>query len=267
MTRHRRSRAAVEAWHFERATVADLRERRWLRLHALLIGGVSLALCWAVSRGLDAAGVDSLAWRPLLALWLSYPLYIGLIALWARWLLSRDESGLDVDPGALCDGADALVRAPGSVFQSGGGGDFGGGGASGDFDEPGGMADGAGEVLGKTLEGVGGALDADEGVVIVVPLAIVIGVAAALAAGLGLLVFGLFGVEVLLGVAVEIAFASFGGALAWRAQREGWLTHVLRRTLWPMLVLSVITAAAGWALHHWVPEAQTVPQALRLLWP
>ena len=127
MTSHRRGRTAVEAWHFERATVADLRERRWLRVHALLIGGVSLALCWAVSRGLDAAGVDSLAWRPVLALWISYPLYIGLIALWARWLLSHDDSGLDVDPGGLVDGADALVRAPGSVFQSGGGGDSVGG--------------------------------------------------------------------------------------------------------------------------------------------
>lgn len=267
MTRHRGRRNVVEAWHFERATVADLRERRWLRLHALLIGGVSLAICWVMSRVLDAAGVDSLAWRPVLALWLSYPLYIGLIALWARWLLSHDDSGPDVDPGDLVDAADALVNAPGSVFRSGGGGDFGGGGASGDFGGADGVGDAAGEVLGKTLEGVGAALDADEGVVIVVPLAVVIGVAAALAAGLGLLVFGLFGVEVLLGVAVEIAFASFGGALAWRAQREGWLTHVLRRTLRPMLVLTALTVAAGWGLHHWVPQAQTVPQALRLLWP
>ena len=123
-------------------------------------------------------------------------------------------------------------------------------------------------MLGKTFEGVGGALDAaDEGAVVVVPLLLVIGVAAALAAGLGLLVFGLFGVEVLLGVAVEIAFASVGGALAWRAQREGWLTHALRRTLWPMAWLSAVTAAVGWALHLWLPQAHTLPQAWRLLWP
>lgn len=108
---------------------------------------------------------------------------------------------------------------------------------------------------------------ADEGVVVVVPLALVIGVALAIAAGLGLLVFGLFGVEVLLGIAVEIAFASVGGALAWRARREGWLRHALRRTFTPMLGLSAVTAAAGWALHHWLPQAHTVPQALRLLWP
>jgi hypothetical protein len=45
---------------------------------------------------------------------------------------------------------------------------------------------------------------------------------------------GLFGVEVLIGVAVEIAFASAGGALALKAQREGWLGHAVRRTLGPM---------------------------------
>jgi hypothetical protein len=243
-----RRRPASEAWRFEQATVAELRARRWLRLHVLLLGGVSLGVCWAVSRGLDAVGVDSLAWRPLLALWVSYPLYLGLLALWARWLLSRETGdGGDIDAGDLVDAADQLIDAPGSVFRAGGGGDFGGGGASGDFD---------------------GALDAaDEGIVVVVPLMVVVAVAVAMAVGLGLLVFGLFGVEVLLGVAVEIAFASVGSALAWRAQREGWLSHALRRTFWPMLGLSAVIAAAGWALHHWLPQAHTVPQALRLLWP
>lgn len=259
----RRRRAAFDARHFERATVDDLRARRWLRLHVLMIGAVTLAMCWGVSRGLDAVGVDSLAWRPLLALWLSYPLYLGLMALWARWLLSRDEAGVDADPGVLVDAADLLANAPGSAFRSGGGGDFGGGGASGDFDAP---LDAVGEVVGKTVSRtVEASFDADEGVVIAVPVAIVVGVALGLAFGLGLLVFGLFGVEVLLGVAVEIAFASFGGALAWRARREGWLLHALRRTLLPMLALSLFTAGVGWALHHWVPQASTVPQALRLL--
>ena len=42
------------------------------------------------------------------------------------------------------------------------------------------------------------------------PLAIVVGIAALIATGLSLAVFGLFGVEVLLGVAVEIAFAAAG---------------------------------------------------------
>lgn len=260
-----KSRRAVEAWHFEQATVADLRERRWLRLHALMIGAVGLALCWAVSRGLDAAGVDSLAWRPLLALWLSYPLYLGLLALWARWLLSRDDGGGDIDPSGVFDAADALVKAPGSVFRSGGGGDFGGGGASADFDAP---ADALGEAVVKTVgKTVEGAFEADEGIVIAVPLAVVIGVALGLALGLGILVFGLFGVEVLLGVAVEIAFASVGGAWAWRARREGWLAHALRRTLVPMVALSLVVVAVGGVLHVWVPDAHTVPQALRLLWP
>lgn len=265
MTARRPRRGGFDDAHFERATVGDLRARRWLRLHVAMIAAASLALCWAVSRALDAAGVDSLAWRPLLALWLSYPLYLGLMALWARWLLSRDEASADIDPSGLADAADALVSAPGSVFRAGGGGDFGGAGASADFEAP---LDGASNAIGRAVSTtVGGAFEADEAVVIAVPLAIVVGVALGLAFGLGLLVFGLFGVEVLLGVAVEIAFASAGAAVAWRARREGWLVHALRRTWLPMLALSGLTAAIGWSLHHWAPEAATLPQALRLLWP
>jgi hypothetical protein len=261
-------RTGLDPRRFEQDTVQDLRARRWLRLHVLMIGALSLALCWAVSRGLAAAGVDSLAWRPLLALWLSYPLYLGLLALWARGLLSRDEASGDVDPSVLVDAADALVNAPGSMFRSGGGGNFGGAGASADFDAACNapvevMGESVSQVVGKTVEG---AFEADEAAVVAVPLAVVVGLALGLAFGLGLVAFGLFGVEVLLGVAVEIAFASVGGALAWRARREGWLRHALRRTVVPMLALSLVTAAVGGALHHWAPQARTIPQALQLLW-
>lgn len=92
---------------------------------------------------------------------------------------------------------------------------------------------------------------ADEGAVVLVPVALVIGVAVALATVLGFAVFGLFGVEVLIGVAVEIAFASAGGALALKTQREGWLGHAVRRTIGPMPVALAITVLTGLAIGHW----------------
>jgi hypothetical protein len=95
--------------------------------------------------------------------------------------------------------------------------------------------------------------------------AVVVGVAALLAGALGVAVFGLFGIEVLLGVAVEIAIASAGGALAYRARREGWLAHALSRTVGPAAIVLVLVAALGATIDHWQPQADSLPQALRAL--
>jgi hypothetical protein len=116
-----------------------------------------------------------------------------------------------------------------------------------------------GEAASTVAEAIGGA---DEGAAVLVPLALAMGVALALATALGFAVFGLFGVEVLMGVAVEISFASVGGALALKAQREGWLGHAMRRTLGPMAVVMALTVLTDLAIGHWLPEARTLPQAL-----
>jgi len=260
---------------FERATRADLHERRWLRWHALLLGGTTLVLCLAVSGSLRRLGVDSVLWRPLLALALTYPLYLALLWLWGRWLVSREEADDALDAGdaidagmELADGVARMLPRRASPL-SGGGGDYAGGGATGRFDlasEAGGaLSDASGAVADAVGSAAGAAGDSDEAGAVVVPLVVVIGVAVALAAALGFAVFGLFGVEVLTGVAVEVAFASFGGALAWRGRREGWLAHALRRTAWPMAGLLASMAVAGLLVQTWLPEARTWPQALRLL--
>ena len=120
----------------------------------------------------------------------------------------------------------------------------------------------AGDIAQGTLELAG---SADEGLAVAVPLALVLGIAALIASALSVAVFGLFGVEVLLGVAVEIAFASAGGALAFRARREGWLLHAAGRTWRPMLILLVLAAVLGVVIDRWMPQAGSLPQAVRLL--
>jgi hypothetical protein len=244
---------------FEHAVRADLRARRWLRWHSFLLASTCLLAMWGVSAALMHAGIDTLALRWPLAFAAAYAVFIGLLHLWCRWLLSHDEFEGDVDPGLVDlprprSGADP-------VFRSGEGGDFGGGGASGSF-EAGDAVEGATKVAGQAFEA---AASADEGIVIAVPLAVVVGVGALLAGGLGVAVFGLFGIEVLLGVAVEIAIASAGGALAYRARREGWLAHALSRTLGPAAIVLVLAGALGATIDHWLPQAHSLPQALRAL--
>ena len=81
---------------------SDLLERRWVRLHVTLIGLVTFASLWGLAHALMRTGVDSMALRHGLALIGAYLIYLGLLWLWARWLLSREES---------CDGLD-LVDLP-----------------------------------------------------------------------------------------------------------------------------------------------------------
>ena len=249
---------------FEQQVRADLLARRWLRLHAFLIAATVFAACWGLSATLMHFGVERLSLRWALSLALTYPVFVGVLWLWCRWLLSRDEGdiqadGLDVP---TLHGDAGIDGSP--PFRSCGGGDFGGGGASASFDGDGGseMVEGAGKAFGKGLEV---AFAAEEGAVVTVPLVLVLGFAVAVAAGLGIAIFGLFGIEVLLGIAVEIAFASAGGALAWRARREGWLAHSLSRTWAPMLVVLLLAAGAGAAIDHWLPQAHSLPHALRLM--
>jgi hypothetical protein len=243
---------------FEHAVRADLIARRWLRWHSFLLATLCFGAAWATSAALMRMGLETLALRWPIAFGIAYAVFIGLLWVWCRWLLSRDEA--DGDPGL--DVGDLDVGSGGNAdpaFRSAGGGDFGGGGATGSFDG-GAEIETAGEAAGTALEA---AASADEGIVIAVPLAIVLGMAALIASALGVAVFGLFGIEVLLGVAVEIAIASAGGALAYRARREGWLAHALSRTFWPMVVLLLIVTVLGAAIDHWVPQANSLPQALR----
>lgn len=278
-----RSRAAARAsplsvaLKFEHGIRADLRHRRWIRVHVFLIGIVTFGALWGLSHTLMAAGIEAMALRHGVALVGAYVIYLGLLWLWCRWLLSRDEGSLDMaDPGFdLHSSSSSRGAEPAEVvaFRSGGGGDFGGGGASASFDAPDGVAetlsaaaDAGGSAMGKVASTAAEAVgSADEGAVVLLPLALAIGVAVALASALGFAVFGLFGVEVLMGVAVEIAFASAGGALALKAQREGWLHHAVRRTAGPMAIVLAATVLTALAIGHWLPEAKTLPQALERL--
>jgi len=250
-----------------------LHEQRWMRLHIVLIALCTFLLCWGSSSLLMRAGVEHLAVRYGLATLLTYLGYVALLRLWGAYLLRRDDGVAD---GSL-DAADVAIDvadlvwprsgstggAPSPVVRSGGGGDFGGAGTSAHFDGPGTQTL---KDWGPSLGDVGDALgSADEGAVVIVPLAVVVGLALLLSTAFGVAVFGLFGVEVLTAVAVEIALASAGGALAVKAQREGWLSLTLRKTAGPMALVCGATVAMGALLEAFVPQVNTLPAAIRLL--
>mgnify|MGYP000869455978 FL=1 len=221
----RHARAATRRW---------LQAHRWMRLHVALIALLCLVALWGTSALLRGLGVEALALRYAASLAVGYAVYLVLLRLWAAYLLSRETGdGADVVDVAEM-GVDLVQGAAGAL-------------------------DGAGSL-------VEAAAGADEAAVVLVPLALAITVALALAAVLGFGVTALFGVEVLLSVTVEVALASAAAGLAWRHQadigRQGWLATALAHTWRGALALWLAGVLVGAAVDHWLPQADSLPQAL-----
>ena len=256
-----------------RRDVADhLRRRHSLRVHGWCIGSFTLALMWATSHAQKVLGVDSLALRYLVTLGVGYLAYLLVLRLWAAWLVRRrDEGDGWVDGGVDLSGAwpgrgsGGGPHTPG--LRPGGGGDFGGAGASGDWDVGAAAhADAAGsafkDVAGGALEV---AVSAEEGAVVAVPVVAIFLIGAALLSGAGALAWLYFGWEVLLAVAVEVAFSVATARAAMGVERAGWLSAAVRLTWKPLLGALLCAVVLGAAIDHFVPHAQSLPEALRIL--
>lgn len=255
------------------ALAERLQSRHRLRLHGWCIGSFTLALMWATSHVQMVLGVDSLALRYLVTLGVGYVAYLLVLRAWAAWLVEPRRHGDALD--AALDAASDLpwpqqgrpAPAPGvAPAPPGGGGDFGGAGASGDY----GPADGAGDGLEQSLgdlagDALGAAAGADEGAVVVVPVVGIFLIGLAIAFGAGALAWLYFGWEVLLTVAVELAFSVATARAAMGAERAGWLGAAVRLTWKPLLGALLCAVALGAALDHFMPHAHSLPEAVRIL--
>ena len=248
-------------------TAAGLRQRllarHSLRWHGLCIGSFTMALMWATSHLQMVMGVDSLALRYLVTLGVGYGAYLLVLRLWAARLVGHRSEGAQWD-GAV-DLPDVWPgRGPGggsgtTLPRAGGGGDFGGAGAEGDFGN--GLGD-LGDVAGGALEAAG---SADEGAVVLVPLVAVFLMGVLLLAGAGALAMLYFGWDVLLAVAVELAFSVVTARAAVGMERGGWLGAAVRLTWKPLLGALLCAVALGATMDHFWPGVQSLPQAVRLM--
>ncbi|WP_442854063.1 hypothetical protein [Acidovorax sp. Leaf76] len=254
----------------QHASVArTLQQRYSLRLHGLLIGSFTLLLMWCTSHMQMLAGVESLALRYAVTLSVGYLGYLLVLRAWAARLVRRREEEEDsVD--ANVDLPDLSWPGGGSPSVGGhvpmprtGGGNFGGGGASGDYGSSSGSD---GSALGDLASGAADALgSADEGAVVVVPVVAIFLIGAALILGAGSLAMLFFGWDVLLTVAVEIAFSVATARAAVGVEREGWLGAAVRLTWKPLLGALICAVALGATIDHFLPDVQSLPQAVRAI--
>lgn len=255
---------SVRLW--ENSVERQLRQRHWLWLHGACIGSIVLGVMWAAAHLQMLMGSDSLALRYLVTLGIGYLGYLFVLRTWAAVLVGR-ESGHPDFSGDLPlpdfgGSLDVEALRPDGLFQSGGGGDFGGGGASADFSGAADSGEGLGEVASGALEAAAGA---DEGVVVVVPVVAIFLIGCAILFGAGSLLLLYFGWEALLTVAVELAFTYASARTAVRVVREGWLSAAVRLTWKPLLGALFCAVLLGASLDYFVPSAHSLPHAIKLI--
>lgn len=241
-----------------------LQQRHWLGLHAALTGGLSLAGMSLLSLGLLQAGMHSMAVRYGLALAGGYLLYLLLVRLWAGCMLRRDWEIPDVLSGNSGGSSTCLHKSAG--FESGQGGSYGGGGANGAWEDT--LAEAAPsspsgiDLPDMDLPDMDGL---DEGAVVLVPVLLVFTALLVAVTGAGSLLWLVFGADLFLAVAVEVAFALLMARTLYVVEREGWLLVALRLSWKPVLGALIVAVALG-ALGDWLfPEADTLVQVLRSL--
>ena len=244
----------------------DLSGRFWLRVHASVIVAGTFGASFLANLALLGLGLDGVVVRWLIAIVIGYAMFFLLVRVWLAYVGIRTMSMADVDDGGLVDWSAPRGGAPDIPFR-GGGGQFGGGGASGNFaavraDAVEGALPRLGSASAKSGRGFGLSVDlGDAGFLVIVLGVIVLAVVAALAGSAIHIVW----------IAPDLfADAAFGALLASgalpglrRIDEPDWDGHVLRATWKPLLAVVVVAVAAAIALGHWFPEARTLGEAWR----
>ncbi|WP_372659005.1 hypothetical protein [Hydrogenophaga sp.] len=250
--RHRifiRSQAIQRA---RRKLEAESYPRLQMTLIAALTGAFGLLSSFVMLR----QGVESMALRYPLAVGLAYAMFLFLVWLWLRTNREDYADVPDLSPSSGSgSGGSGEVGMP---IRSGGRGDFGGGGASAQFDRAGSpVADSPG--LSSDLGDAAGAIaEADE---LAIPLLAVV-------LAVGLAVASLYIIYIAPALLAELLV---DGALSYALYRyvrgddpEHWLVTAVRRTALPFVFTAIFVAVAGAGMSAYAPGARSIGEVVRV---
>lgn len=203
-------------------------------------------------------GLTAMWARYPIAILLAYAVFLLLLRLWLSYQRGgRDGGEWAGDANLLDAGADLLGGAGrsggGGSFNLGGGGDFGGGGAGGSWGQSlgGGSAGGSsggGSLLGNLDLNVD---DEGCGLVVLAVLLIVGGLAASL--------YVVWAAPVLLAEIVVDGLLVTGLYKRMKGiERRHWLETAVRKTLLPVVIVTVLFGVAGYLMQRAAPEAHSV---------
>lgn len=227
-----------------------LEKESYPRLQMTLIAALTGAFGLLSSYILLLQGVDGMALRYPLSL--AYAMFLFLIWLWLR-TNADDYTDIPDFPDALPSGGGGT---PGLPLRSGRGGDFGGGGASGSFDESAYLAAESASPIRGVGESAASVAEADE---LAIPLLAVV-----LALGLALASFYVIYIAPAL-----LAEVLVDGALSFALYRymrgedtAHWLATAVRRTIQPFLATAVFLAIIGVAMSAYAPGARSIGEVI-----
>ncbi len=242
-----------------------LTARFFVRFHMSLIFAGTAGAGIVASRLLLAVGVDSLMVRYALTVVASYAVFFVLVRAWIAYVTRIVPN----DPGLDLPGVGGGAGGRGAEFEPGGG-QFGGGGASGSYDDAGevpvfrSVAEAGGRGGDSTDSGGGGgsdwlSLDVDDGIVLVIVLLLLVSLLG------GAAVWLIWQAPVILPeAAFEALLASGLIKAARRGDAKGWARGVLKSTLIPFVLVLAAASFAGWAAQRACPPATRLIDVVHL---
>jgi hypothetical protein len=235
--RPRISRKRVASW---------LKDRFFLRLHMFWILTGTFLGGLLTTKVLFETEVRTLWVRYSISVMAGYVVFLILIRLWL-WYIGRaarpviDGDSVDV-AGQLLSHLD--ITGP---IVDGPGGEFGGAGATGSWGEA--VVDSGHVSEGTTGSELPGCLDVDEGLAVVLLIALI----------LALLLAGIYVIWAAPAILAEAAFeAALAAALtrsAKRIDRPWWVGSVTRATAWPFIGVLILAIAIGVTAQEHCPHA------------
>ena len=252
---------------------AALKKHFFLRFHMMLILTGVFSSGLILSKLLLEAGVRSMLIRYPIVLVLSYLMFFVFIKLWLLYVQRNARRNLS-DTG-LCDAIilPDIGGAPiGDVVDliKPGGGEFGGGGASGSFADVSGIGDvpdSTGGVISAAVPQSGGSSclpdipDIDDDTIVL----IVLGILLALILGVGLyLVYA--APAILSDAAVQAIMASSLYRASKRMDSPDWVGGIFRATWIPFTIMAILIIAVALVATHYCPGASKLSDVVRSLW-
>jgi hypothetical protein len=250
MRKHIHLTRSLAVLNYKRQLERDSFPRLQMGFIVAITGGVGLLVSFLLLQ----SGMGSMALRYPFALAVSYVVF--LLLLWA-WLRAKEDDFTDI-PDLL----NAMPNLNGSghsaPFHSGGGGDYGGGGASGSFDGSQSQSvevveNGAGNPIGEALGSVG---DADE---LAIPIL-------AIVFALGMAVASLYVVYLAPTLFAELLV---DGVLSYtlyrhlhKVETHFWLSTAFKRTVFPFVLTAVFLSIVGAAMAHYAPGARSIGEVI-----
>jgi hypothetical protein len=246
--------AAQRRKHLVERIAGELDNRAYPRLTMLAVVAAAGGAGFFSSVALLRMGLGAPMLRYPLAAAIGYLAFLGMVRLWLAWRQRQFSAHVDLP------GLDTGLPDAEHALEFGGGDGLAGDGSGASF----GTADAAAPAVEAKSSLLGGGLgavaDADEGAIILVPIAVGVAIA------VGLIASGavLYNAPVLL---AEVLLDSAIATVAYRRLRNRstvhWSTGVLRRTWKPMAAIALALVALGAVISAVRPGADSIGDLLR----